>query len=176
MPAFPRLRKVLFVILDLLIPAGEVERDLGHVVDAGVADVPHRDPGVRVALLDLHEAFGGAQVRRRADADIPGAELLEEQKLLVGGSRRGLHAQLDAWRDLLHRRRWRNQQERRLRAFRTPSGQSPFDRFHCPSRGVSLEATPRRVREGITLPRLFLVDPSRSQIVALLERARTRQV
>ena len=94
----PEVAEVCSVLLDLLIAAREVQRDLGHVVHARVADVPHGDPGVRVALLDLHEALGGPEIRRRADAHIPGTELLEEKQLLVGRIRRGLHAELDTRR------------------------------------------------------------------------------
>ena len=61
-----QVAKILLVLLDLLVAPGQVQRDLRHVVHAGVADVPHRDAGVGIALLDLQEAFGGAQVRRRA--------------------------------------------------------------------------------------------------------------
>ena len=87
MPGLAEVAEVLLVLLDLLVAAGQVERDLRHVVDAGVADVPDRDAGVGVALLDLHEALGRAQFRRRADAHVLGAELLEEQQLLVGRRR-----------------------------------------------------------------------------------------
>ena len=123
----PEIAQVLLVFLDLLVAAGEVERDLGHVVDARVADVPDRDARVRVALLDLHEALGGAQVRRRADAHILGAELLEEQQLLVGGVRRGLHAQLDAGRGRLLRVQRTTGQCSAERATRHPSKVSPVD-------------------------------------------------
>src|SRR5205807_5435019 len=50
------IAKVLLVLFDLLIAAGKVQGDLRHVVDAGIADVPDRDAGFGVALLDLHEA------------------------------------------------------------------------------------------------------------------------
>jgi hypothetical protein len=64
-PGLAQVAQVLLVLLDLLIAPGQVQRHLRHVVDAGVADVPHGDAGVGVALLDLLEAFGGAQIRRR---------------------------------------------------------------------------------------------------------------
>src|SRR5258705_244511 len=74
---------------------GQFQCDLGYVVDGRVADVPHGDSSVCVALLDLDEALGGWQVRTRPDADIFGAELFQEQELFVGGRRRRLHAELD---------------------------------------------------------------------------------
>ena len=91
----PEIAQVLFVFLDFLIPSAEIERDLGHVVDARVPDVPHGDPGVRIALLDLHEAVGRAQVRRRTDAGILRADLFIEQELFVSWLGGALHAQLD---------------------------------------------------------------------------------
>ena len=94
-PGLAQVAEVLLVLLDLLVAAGQVQRDLRHVVHAGVADVPDRDAGVGVALLDLQEAFGGAQVGGGADADVLGADLLEEQELLVGGLGGRLRAQLD---------------------------------------------------------------------------------
>src|ERR1700677_2394703 len=48
-----QVANVLFVFLDLLVAAGKIECDLRHIVHAYVADVPDRDPGIRIALLDL---------------------------------------------------------------------------------------------------------------------------
>ena len=93
---------VLLVLFDLLVAARQIEGDLGHVVDAGVADVPHGDAGVGVALLDLLEALGGAQVGGGADADVFGADLLEKQELLVGGGGGGLGAEFDAGGARMH--------------------------------------------------------------------------
>ena len=95
-PRLAQIADVLLVLLHLLIAARQIERHLGHVVDAGVADVPHGDAGVGVALLDLHEALGGTQVGSRADTDVFRADLLEKEKLLVGRSGAGLRAELDA--------------------------------------------------------------------------------
>ena len=104
-PCFPQVAEILLVLVDLLVAAGQIQRDLRHVVDTGVADVPHRNPRVGVTLLDLHEALGRAQVRRRADADILGADLLQEEKLLVGRLGIRLRAELDPRLNRVHRRR-----------------------------------------------------------------------
>ena len=97
-----QVAQVLLVLLDLLVAPGQIERHLRHVVDAGVADVPHRDAGIRVALLDLQEAFGGAQVGRGGHAHVFSADLLEKKQLVVGGLGRSLRAQLDARGTLMH--------------------------------------------------------------------------
>jgi hypothetical protein len=54
-------------------------------MDASVADVPHGNTGGGVTRFDLLKAFGGPQVGRGTDADLLGAELLEEEKLVVSG-------------------------------------------------------------------------------------------
>ncbi len=82
-PRLSQVAKVLLVLLDLRVPPGEVQRDFRHVVHGRVADVPHGDARVRIALLDPHEAFGGTQIARRPDAHVLGADLLEEEQLLV---------------------------------------------------------------------------------------------
>ncbi len=102
MPALPRLRRYCLYSSIFLVAAGQVERHLGHVVDAGVADVPHGDAGVGVALLDLLEALGGAQVGGGADADVFGADLFEKEELLVGGGGGGLGAEFDAGGARMH--------------------------------------------------------------------------
>ena len=79
----PKVAKILLVLLDFRVPSGEVQCDFRHVMHIAVADVPHRDTGVRVAFLDLHEAFRGTQVWRRRHADIFGADLFEKEQLLV---------------------------------------------------------------------------------------------
>ena len=88
--------QVVFVIFDFLVAPRQVQRDFRHVVDAQVKDVPHGDAALRVALLDLHEALGGAHVRWRNDADEPDAELFQKQQLLRRGSGRRLRANPDA--------------------------------------------------------------------------------
>src|SRR5262245_4131957 len=95
---------MLLVLLDLLIAAWQVERDLRHVVHARVADVVDRDPAVGVALLDLHEAFGRTQFRCRGDADVLGTQLLEEQQLFVRRGRGRLDAEFDRRTSLLRSR------------------------------------------------------------------------
>ena len=97
-PGLPQVAKVRLVFLNLLVATGQVQRDLGHVVHADVADVPDRDACVGITLLDLREPVGRAQVGRRADADVSRAKLLEKQQLLIRRSRRRLHAQLDPGR------------------------------------------------------------------------------
>ena len=96
MPAWPRLRRYCFVLFDLAVPAGEVQRDLRHVMHGAVTDVPYRDAGVRVPLLDPQEALGCPQLRWRCNAHIKGPDLIEKQQLLVCRLSRKLGAQLDA--------------------------------------------------------------------------------
>src|ERR1019366_5760047 len=95
-PRLAQIANVLLVLLHFLIAARQIERHLGHVVNAGIADVPHGDAGIGVALLDLQEALGGAQVRSGADTGVFGADLLEKQKLLVGRCGTGLGAEFDS--------------------------------------------------------------------------------
>ena len=75
----------------------QVQGDLRHIVDAGVADVPNSDAGIGVAFLDSQEAFGGAQIWRGSDAHIFSTDLLEEKKLLFRRFGWRLCAQFDAW-------------------------------------------------------------------------------
>jgi len=91
----PEVAKILLVFLDLAVTPGEVQRDLGHVVDVAIADVPDGDPRVRKTFLDLHESFGGSHVARRPDADVFGADLVEEEQLLIRWCGRRLRAELD---------------------------------------------------------------------------------
>ena len=85
MPALPRLRMYCLYSSIFWSRPGQIERDLRHVVHAGVADVPDRDAGIRIALLDLQKAFRGAQVGSRTDADVLRAHLMPERELLVRG-------------------------------------------------------------------------------------------
>src|SRR5262249_711980 len=94
--------QILLILLDLLIASRQVERDLRHVVDAGVPDVVDRNAGISIALLDLPEAVGRTEVGSGADTDVFGAELLQEQQVGVGGLGGGPGAELDPG---LHRRR-----------------------------------------------------------------------
>src|SRR5262249_53365966 len=91
----PEVAKILFVLFDLLVAAGEIQSNFLHVMDIGISDVPYRDARVRVALLDLREAFAGTQVRRRPDANVFGPDLLEEQQLLFVRAGGELCAELD---------------------------------------------------------------------------------
>src|SRR4029079_6724734 len=95
---------ILFVFLNLLIAPGQVQRDLRHVVHARVADVVDRDSGIGVALLDLNEAFGRAEIGRGGHADVLGAELFEEQQLFVRRRRGRLDAEFDCRTSLWCRR------------------------------------------------------------------------
>src|ERR1039458_419591 len=47
-PRLAQIADVLFVLLHFLIAARQIERHLGHVVNAGIADVPHGDAGITV--------------------------------------------------------------------------------------------------------------------------------
>jgi hypothetical protein len=73
-----QIAEILFVVLNLFVASRKVERDLGHVVDARVTDVPYGDAGIGIAFLDLKKAFRGAQRRRGRDADVSRANLLQE--------------------------------------------------------------------------------------------------
>ena len=90
------IANVLLVFLDLLVAAREIQRHLRHIVHAGVADVPYRDAGVGIPLLDLQEALGGAQVGRRSHTDILRADLLQVEQIIVGGLGVSLRAELDS--------------------------------------------------------------------------------
>ena len=90
--------QVLLVLLDLRIPPRQVECDFRHVMNIAVADIPYRDARVGIALLDLEEAVGGAQIGWRAHAHVFGADLFEKEQLIVGRSGGRLSAQLDAGR------------------------------------------------------------------------------
>src|SRR5580698_9169503 len=80
-----KVTNVLLVLLDLLVAAGQIERDLRHVVHAGVADVPDRDACIRIALLDLQEAFRGPQVWGGSHTDIFSTHLFEKKQIIVAG-------------------------------------------------------------------------------------------
>ena len=79
-----------------------VESDLRHIVDICVADVPYRDAGVRIALLDLQEAFRGPQVGGGTHTHVLGANLLQKEKLIVTRLGRCLRTQFDAWCIFVH--------------------------------------------------------------------------
>jgi hypothetical protein len=83
---------VFLVFLDLLVAAGQIEGDLRHVVHVRVADVPYRDARIRIALLDLHEAFRGPQVGGGGYADVLSAHLLEKKQIIIAGFGRSLRA------------------------------------------------------------------------------------
>jgi hypothetical protein len=61
-----------------------------------IANVPHRNAGLGVALFDLQKPIGRSQVGSGANTHVFRADLLEEQKLLIGWLGRGLRAELDA--------------------------------------------------------------------------------
>src|SRR5439155_23441566 len=99
---FSEIADVLLVLFNLLGSSGEVQSDLGHVVNAGVANIPYGDTSVRIALFDLHEAFSGTKVRRRSYTDVLGSDLLQKQELFVGWLSGRLRAELNARRDFIH--------------------------------------------------------------------------
>src|SRR2546422_5410004 len=59
----PPVSEIVLVLFNFLIPAREIQGDFRHVMNVGVPDVPNRDAGIRITLLNLEEAFGGAQIR-----------------------------------------------------------------------------------------------------------------
>lgn len=96
-PSHAQVPDVLLVFVDLAVAAWQVQCDLGHVVNAHVADVPYGNARVGVALLDLKKSFGRAEARGGANADVLSTELLQEQKLIVSRRSGCLGAELDAW-------------------------------------------------------------------------------
>ena len=80
-PGLGQVAQVLLVFLDLLVAARQVQRDLGHVVDIGVADVRHFQSGGFDAPLEVGEHRVGAA--GRPDAHIPDADLPGERQVLV---------------------------------------------------------------------------------------------
>jgi hypothetical protein len=101
-PRLAEIANVLLVFLDLLVAARQIERHFGHIVYAGVADVPYRNTGVGISLLDLQEALGRAQVGGRADADVVHADLLQVEQIVIGGFGSGLRAELDSRLHRMH--------------------------------------------------------------------------
>jgi hypothetical protein len=92
----PEIAEIVFVLLDLLIPPGQIERDLLHVMNAGISDVVDRDAGIGVPLLNFDKALCRAHVRRRAYAHVAHAELLQEEQLVGCGVGAGLGAYLNS--------------------------------------------------------------------------------
>ena len=81
-PGSPEIAQVLLVLFDLPIAAGEVQRDLGHVVNVRVSDVRNLQPGGFDALLETGECFISAAPGR--NADILDANLPGEYQILLG--------------------------------------------------------------------------------------------
>src|SRR6202043_2829506 len=54
-PGPAQIAEEVLVVFDLLVAAGEVERDLLHVMDFGVADVPHFQAGRFHLILEPDE-------------------------------------------------------------------------------------------------------------------------
>src|SRR5262249_18729216 len=75
-PGLGQVTQVLLVFFDFLLATREVEGDLGHVMDAGVADVRDFKTGSLDALLVTGEGLVGTATGR--DADILDAQLSGE--------------------------------------------------------------------------------------------------
>src|SRR5262249_50753073 len=80
-PGPGQVAQVLLVFFDFLIATREVERDLGHVMDVGVADVRDHKTGGLDALLVTREGLVGTATGR--DADILDAQLLGEDEIVL---------------------------------------------------------------------------------------------
>src|SRR5438874_1762023 len=97
----PQVAQIVLVLFNLLIPARQIERNLRHVMNTGAPDVPNRDAGIRITLLNLEEAFGSAQVRCGCDAHVFHTNLVEKEQIVVGGVGGELPAELDSRRVLM---------------------------------------------------------------------------
>ena len=82
---FSEVAQIGLVFLDLLVATRQVERDLGHVVDVAVADVPDLQPCGFDFLSQLQEVLEGCLLPTCRDADVLDAELLGELKIFVAG-------------------------------------------------------------------------------------------
>ena len=78
-----KIADVLLVFFYLLIAPGQIQRDFGHIMNIRIPDIPHRNSGISIALLDLHESVGSSQIRSGPNADILCANLIEEEEVIV---------------------------------------------------------------------------------------------
>src|SRR5262249_38665570 len=85
---------VLLILFDFLIATWEVECDLGHVMDVGVADVRDFETGGFDALLVTDEGVERTATRR--DADILDAQLCGKHEIFLGKAAAGLQGNADA--------------------------------------------------------------------------------
>ncbi len=92
-----RLQQVLLVFFDFLIATGQVECNLGHVMDVGVADVRDVKTGGQGALLVTGEGLVGAATGR--DADKLDTQLFGEYQILRGEVAGDLQGNLNAGRE-----------------------------------------------------------------------------
>jgi len=115
-----QIAKILLVLFDLPVPAGKVERDLRHIVDAGVSDVGDLESRCLDPLADSGEDVVGSPFRR--DADVVHAQLSGEGQVFVGELRGQLEGDLDA-RRLAGGRRSRTADEGQ-RGQRSPQGKA----------------------------------------------------
>src|SRR5262245_5101803 len=81
-PGPGQVAQVLLVFRDFLIATGQVEGDLGHVMDAGVADVRDFQTAGLDALLVPYEGLVGAAAGR--NADIFDTQLFGEYQIVRG--------------------------------------------------------------------------------------------
>ena len=61
---------VSVVLLNLLVAAGQVQRDLFHVVDVAVADVPHAQAGRFHFSFEANEILGRGGFALRGNIDV----------------------------------------------------------------------------------------------------------
>ena len=92
-PGSGEVAQVLLVLLDLGIAAGEVQGDLGHVVDVRISDVGGLQAGRFDASLETGERLVGPAGRRYRD--VLDADLTGECEIVVGEVRRDLKRDLD---------------------------------------------------------------------------------
>src|SRR5207253_5710271 len=95
-PGPGQVAQVLLVFFDFLIATREVECDLGHVMDASVADVRDFKTGGQGALFVTGEGLVGTATGR--DADILDAQLSGEYEIFRGEVTGDLQGNLNAGR------------------------------------------------------------------------------
>src|SRR5574340_766921 len=80
-----QVAQILLVFGDLCVPPRQVERDLRHVVDVAVADVPHHQPGGLRLLLEPDEILRRGALAAGGDVHPVHAELPGELQIFGRG-------------------------------------------------------------------------------------------
>src|ERR1043166_609228 len=79
-----QIAQVLLVLFDLTVAPRQIERDLRHVMDVAVSDVPNRDPVGRALLLQALKCFKCRSLAAGGQAGVLHPELLGETKIILG--------------------------------------------------------------------------------------------